>query len=63
MQEEQGNTRRNKPPVEIQKRGIGHDVIVPILQEAKPIAEGTLAGLAVHKLTQGKNPPPDKKDN
>jgi hypothetical protein len=62
MTDEKRVSDKQIPPDQIEKRGIGHDVILPVLQEAKPIVEGTLAGLAVHKLTQGKNPPPPPKN-
>jgi hypothetical protein len=50
--------RQDKLARGIEERGIAHDVILPVLNEAKPIAEAVAAGLTVHKLTQGKEPPP-----
>ena len=59
MSDEQENTRQDKrvPADQVEQRGIVQDVAGLVLQEAKPILEGTAAGLAVHKLTGGKNPP------
>jgi hypothetical protein len=58
MADDKQASNKQIPADQIEQRGIVHDVVVPVLQEAKPIVEGTLVGLAVKKLSQGKNPPP-----
>lgn len=60
MADDKPFSNKQMPPDQIEQRGVVQDLIVPVLQEAKPIAEGVLSAWAYDKLGQGKNPPPEK---
>lgn len=57
MSDKQKGTTRVQDHAGTVKKGLTHDVLLPIAQEAKPIAEATAAALLAQKLGGGKNPP------
>ena len=65
MSDEQENARRDKrvPKEPIEQRGVVQDVVVPIAQAgAGGLGVGAANAYVNHKLSQQKNPPPEKKD-
>jgi N-acetylmuramic acid 6-phosphate (MurNAc-6-P) etherase len=58
MSDKQDNTRRDKqvPAEQLEQRGLVTDVVVPIVQAG-------VTGYVAGKVSQGKNPRPEKKDN